>query len=86
MFRSASVSRQNTIILKDLEPEMFLVQAMFDFAPQESEELEFKKGDIITSIVLTSFLIGIIICLAYFVLMRLAKIIYNFRNFEFLRF
>lgn len=46
--RSASVSRQTTIILKDLEPETCLVQAMFDFAPQDAEELEFKKGDIIT--------------------------------------
>uniref|UniRef100_A0A915HJ57 SH2 domain-containing protein n=1 Tax=Romanomermis culicivorax TaxID=13658 RepID=A0A915HJ57_ROMCU len=47
--RSASVSRQTTIMLKDLEPEQCLVKAMFDFVPQENGELEFKKGDIAMS-------------------------------------
>ncbi|VDP16871.1 unnamed protein product [Soboliphyme baturini] len=46
--RIASVSRTSTILLKDIEPETRLVQAMFDFTPQEAGELEFKRGDIIT--------------------------------------
>ena len=29
-------------------PEEFLVQAMYDFIPQEHHELEFQRGDVIT--------------------------------------
>uniref|UniRef100_A0A5S6QHG0 Sex muscle abnormal protein 5 n=1 Tax=Trichuris muris TaxID=70415 RepID=A0A5S6QHG0_TRIMR len=47
--RSASVSRTSSILLRDIEPEMSLVQAMFDFTPQEPGELEFKRGDIISA-------------------------------------
>lgn len=46
--RSASVSRSQDIKLKDMHPEEFLVQAMYDFQPQEAGELEFRRGDIIT--------------------------------------
>ncbi|GFS63011.1 protein enhancer of sevenless 2B [Nephila pilipes] len=46
--RSASVSRSQDIKLKDMHPEEFLVQAMYDFHPQEAGELEFRRGDIIT--------------------------------------
>jgi len=48
--RSASVSRSQDIKLKDMHPEEFLVQAMYDFQPQEPGELEFRRGDIITVI------------------------------------
>ncbi|KRX76532.1 Sex muscle abnormal protein 5, partial [Trichinella nativa] len=47
--RTASVSRTSSILLRDVEPETCLVQAMFDFTPQEEGELEFKRGDIITA-------------------------------------
>ncbi|KFD57404.1 hypothetical protein M514_01507 [Trichuris suis] len=47
--RSASVSRTSSILLRDIEPETSLVQAMFDFTPQEPGELEFKRGDIISA-------------------------------------
>ncbi|XP_064478672.1 growth factor receptor-bound protein 2 [Ornithodoros turicata] len=46
--RSASVSRSQDIKLKDMLPEECLVQAMYDFQPQESGELQFRRGDIIT--------------------------------------
>lgn len=46
--RSASVSRSQDIKLKDLQPEEYLVQAIYDFTPQEPNELEFKRNDIIT--------------------------------------
>ncbi|XP_045109319.1 growth factor receptor-bound protein 2 isoform X2 [Portunus trituberculatus] len=46
--RSASVSRSHDIKLKDMTPEEFLVQALYDFTPQEHGELEFKRGDVIT--------------------------------------
>jgi growth factor receptor-binding protein 2 len=46
--RSASVSRSQDIKLIDLQPEEFLVKAIYDFSPQESNELEFKRNDIIT--------------------------------------
>lgn len=50
--RKASVSRNQTITLRDMEPDpsviTMLVQAMFDFQPQETGELEFRRGDIIT--------------------------------------
>jgi len=48
--RSASVSRSQDIKLKDMQPEEFLVQAMYDFTPQEPGELEFRRGNIITVI------------------------------------
>lgn len=48
--RSASVSRSQDIRLKDMQPEEFLVQAMYDFTPQENGELEFHRADIITVI------------------------------------
>lgn len=48
--RSASVSRSQDIKLKDMQPEEFLVQAMYDFTPQEAGELEFRRGNIITVI------------------------------------
>jgi len=48
--RSASVSRSQDIKLKDMQPEEILVQAMYDFSPQEAGELEFRRGDIITVI------------------------------------
>ncbi|RWS14301.1 Protein E(sev)2B-like protein, partial [Dinothrombium tinctorium] len=46
--RSASVSRSQDIKLTDMQPEEYLVQAMYDFTPQEHGELEFRRGDIIT--------------------------------------
>lgn len=46
--RSSSVSRSQDIKLKDMQPEVCLVQAMYNFEPQESGELEFRRGDIIT--------------------------------------
>ncbi|KAI1298416.1 Protein E(sev)2B [Halotydeus destructor] len=56
--RSASVSRSQDIKLKDMHPEemtngppiQYLVQAMYDFTPQENGELEFRRGDVITVI------------------------------------
>lgn len=45
--RSASVSRSQDIKLRDMHPEECLVQAMYDFQPQETGELEFRRGDII---------------------------------------
>uniref|UniRef100_A0A0N5AE52 SH3 domain-containing protein n=1 Tax=Syphacia muris TaxID=451379 RepID=A0A0N5AE52_9BILA len=50
--RGASVSRTHTILLKNMDgtatQQGNLVQAMFDFCPQESGELAFMRGDIIT--------------------------------------
>ncbi|EFO22534.1 sex muscle abnormal protein 5 [Loa loa] len=50
--RSASVSRSHTILLQNMDSVAaqgtHLVQAMFDFKPQEEGELGFKRGDIIT--------------------------------------
>ncbi|XP_076309513.1 growth factor receptor-bound protein 2-like isoform X1 [Tachypleus tridentatus] len=46
--RSASVSRSQDIKLMDMQPEQFLVQALYDFQAQEAGELEFKRTDIIT--------------------------------------
>ncbi|KAL3981992.1 Sex muscle abnormal protein 5 [Acanthocheilonema viteae] len=50
--RSASVSRSHTILLQNMNSVTaqgtHLVQAMFDFKPQEDGELGFKRGDIIT--------------------------------------
>ncbi|EFP05386.1 hypothetical protein GCK72_018174 [Caenorhabditis remanei] len=45
--RTASVSRTHTILLSDMTIEAKFVQALFDFNPQESEELAFKRGDVI---------------------------------------
>jgi growth factor receptor-binding protein 2 len=33
-----------------MQPEEFLVQAMYDFQPQEAGELKFSRGNIITVI------------------------------------
>lgn len=46
--RSSSVSRSQDIKLKDMQPDEYLVQAIYDFCPQEPGELEFRRGDIIT--------------------------------------
>ncbi|XP_015784850.1 protein enhancer of sevenless 2B [Tetranychus urticae] len=48
--RSASVSRSQDIKLRDIQmpTDEILVQAMYDFTPQENGELGFKRGDIIT--------------------------------------
>jgi len=49
--RSASVSRSQDIKLKDMQvQDEILVQAMYDFTPQENGELEFRRHDIITVI------------------------------------
>eukprot|EP00096_Caligus_rogercresseyi_P005447 TRINITY_DN208_c1_g2_i1.p1 TRINITY_DN208_c1_g2~~TRINITY_DN208_c1_g2_i1.p1 ORF type:complete len:212 (+),score=63.64 TRINITY_DN208_c1_g2_i1:258-893(+) len=44
---SASVSRSQDIKLKEIICEEFLVQALYDFKPQETGELEFRRGDVI---------------------------------------
>ncbi|CAB4057334.1 GRB2 [Lepeophtheirus salmonis] len=44
---SASVSRSQDIKLKEIICEEFLVQALYDFIPQEVGELEFRRGDVI---------------------------------------
>ncbi|XP_070579951.1 growth factor receptor-bound protein 2-like [Ptychodera flava] len=48
--RTSSVSRTQTILLKEMakEPEQNMVQALFDFDPQEEGELQFRRGDVIT--------------------------------------
>ncbi|KAI4456766.1 sh2-sh3 adaptor protein-related [Holotrichia oblita] len=47
--RTASVSRSQDVKLKDMVvAEEYLVQALYDFTPQEQGELEFKRGDVIT--------------------------------------
>ncbi|XP_076043352.1 growth factor receptor-bound protein 2-like isoform X2 [Oratosquilla oratoria] len=46
--RSASVSKVQDIKLSDMVPEEILVQALYDFTPQEEGELAFKRGDVIT--------------------------------------
>lgn len=46
--RTASVSRSQDVKLKDMVPEEMLVQALYDFVPQESGELDFRRGDVIT--------------------------------------
>lgn len=45
--RTATVSRSHDVKLKDIQKEEFLVQAMYDFKPQETGELELHRGDII---------------------------------------
>ncbi|EDX06936.1 drk [Drosophila simulans] len=46
--RTASVSRSQDVKLRDMIPEEMLVQALYDFVPQESGELDFRRGDVIT--------------------------------------
>ncbi|OXU20555.1 hypothetical protein TSAR_004354 [Trichomalopsis sarcophagae] len=46
--RTASVSRSQDVKLRDMVPEECLVQALYDFTPQEPGELEFRRGDVIT--------------------------------------
>lgn len=46
--RTASVSRSQDVKLRDMVPEECLVQALYDFQPQEPGELEFRRGDVIT--------------------------------------
>ncbi|XP_037302287.1 growth factor receptor-bound protein 2-like, partial [Manduca sexta] len=46
--RTASVSRLQDVKLRDVVPEEMLVQALYDFTPQEAGELEFRRGDVIT--------------------------------------
>lgn len=45
---SASVSRSADIKLKEMIPDELVVQALYDFHPQEPGELEFRRGDVIT--------------------------------------
>jgi growth factor receptor-bound protein 2 len=46
--RTASVSRSQDVKLRDMVPEESLVQALYDFQAQESGELDFRRGDVIT--------------------------------------
>lgn len=47
--RSSSVSRNQEVRLVDMRrPHEYLVQAKYDFRPQETGELGFRRGDIIT--------------------------------------
>ena len=46
--RTSSVSKTQSIYLRDMVAEVTKVQALFDFATKESDELQFRKGDIIT--------------------------------------
>ncbi|KAL5288648.1 sem-5 family protein [Megaselia abdita] len=46
--RTSSVSRSLDVKLKDMVPQETLVQALYDFMPQETGELEFRRGDVIT--------------------------------------
>ena len=51
--RTSSVSRTQQIFLRDMKKQeignqvVFTVKALFDFKPQEENELEFRKGDLI---------------------------------------
>ncbi|XKL67236.1 hypothetical protein PGB90_010656 [Kerria lacca] len=46
--RTASVSRSQEVRLRDLHLNENLVQALYDFTPQEPGELAFSRGDVIT--------------------------------------
>ncbi|KAH1015678.1 hypothetical protein HUJ04_007025 [Dendroctonus ponderosae] len=46
--RTSSVSRSQDVKLRDMVADEYLVQALYDFTPQEVGELEFKRGDVIT--------------------------------------
>ncbi|XP_015921768.1 growth factor receptor-bound protein 2 [Parasteatoda tepidariorum] len=46
--RTATVSRSHDVKLRDIQKEEYLVQALYDFRPQESGELELRRGDVIT--------------------------------------
>nr|CAH7755554.1 unnamed protein product [Callosobruchus chinensis] len=51
--RTSSVSRSQDVKLRDMVTEevskfLYLVQALYDFTPQEQGELEFRRGDVIT--------------------------------------
>jgi len=46
--RTSSVSRTQTIYLRDMVPEVVKMVAAFDFEPQEDGELRLRKGDVIT--------------------------------------
>ncbi|XP_030760624.1 protein enhancer of sevenless 2B [Sitophilus oryzae] len=46
--RTSSVSRSQDVKLRDMVVEEYLVQALYDFTPQEVGELEFNRGDVIT--------------------------------------
>lgn len=45
--RSASISRSSDIKLKDVNLDVCLVQAVYDFKAAEPNELEFKRLDVI---------------------------------------
>lgn len=45
--RTSSISRSSDIKLKDVNLEVFLVQAVYDFKADEPNELDFKRLDII---------------------------------------
>ena len=45
--RTATISRSSDIKLKDVNLDVFLVQAIYDFKPAEPNELEFKRLDVI---------------------------------------
>ena len=46
--RTSSVSRTQTICLRDMSEGSQRVQALYDFEPQEEGELRMRKGDIVT--------------------------------------
>jgi growth factor receptor-binding protein 2 len=46
--RTSSVSRTQTIFLRDMKPSLEKVVAKFDFVASEEGELSFKKGDVIS--------------------------------------
>ena len=46
--QTSSVSCSQIILLKDMVPEVTIVQVSFDYEPQESGEVCFRKGSFIT--------------------------------------